>query len=116
MHGVELAAIDLADILAMARAAIITVVTDLYKFLPPPGKPSKDGGKESGCAGDARPTCRPSQASYFLILRCAGYCCHFLCPVNVSQRAASDIIAGPENQVLLCKNAFWSSMLTRSLA
>ena len=45
MHEGEPAAIDLADILAMARAAIITAVTDLYKFLPPPGKPSKpDGG------------------------------------------------------------------------
>jgi hypothetical protein len=28
----------------MARAAIITAVTDLYKFLPPPAKPSKPGG------------------------------------------------------------------------
>jgi hypothetical protein len=28
MHGVELAAIDLADIIAMARAATITAVTD----------------------------------------------------------------------------------------
>jgi hypothetical protein len=44
-RGGELAAIDLADIIAMARAANITAVTDLYKFPPPPSKPSKpDGG------------------------------------------------------------------------
>jgi hypothetical protein len=39
MHGGEPAATDLADILAMARAAIITAVTDPYKFLPRPVSP-----------------------------------------------------------------------------